>query len=170
MEANPQPNPDPKEEDVTPITPDVLAPAAEDDAALPVPQGPLRTLDGPEKQSFWKRLAPRNRTRRVLALQGEDIHQICERLTIVESRIGAMQEQFNDRLLALEHRLDEVWEAEEQLSHLVDMQAKLDELLAQQKKLSAAGPQASSNMALWALVAVLGLALAAALTGVVSLG
>ncbi len=152
------------------VSADVLEPAPQGVDALPVPKGPRRDLDPPEKQSIWKRLARRGRRRDALSLDSEELLELSNRLAVIESRLGLIQDSFQQRLHALEQRLDEVWEAEEQLSQLIDMQAKLDQLLSEQKELREGASKNSSNAGLWALVAVLSIALAATLGDFLTLG
>ncbi len=138
---------------------------------LPVPAGPLISSMGSEqKPSFWKRISMRRRGGTEGPAAAHSIDRINTRLDILESRIQTVQESLGSGLRRIESRMDEVWESEEQLSHLVEIQEKLEslaktqrEILENQQRIANAGEgfgrRAFLIVALGLMFAILGLAL-----------
>jgi chromosome segregation ATPase len=58
------------------------------------------------------------------------------RLAAIEQQLEQLDANLQAQLESLNTRLEEVWESEEQLSHLADIQEKLDRLAEQQFNLS----------------------------------
>lgn len=106
---------------------------------LPVPMGPLRsrlTLSREEqpRPSFWKRIKLRTRGAELAgAGSGENS---AARLSAIEQHLEQLDTDQRARFETLNGRLEEVWQSEEQLSHLADIQEKLDRLTRQQFDLS----------------------------------
>ena len=111
----------------------------EESGSLPVPAGPLYNEhdltppgDAGAKPSLWKRFRMRARgessspTRNTPKLARDP--QVGIRLDSIERKIDDFDTTLNDQLDALHARLEDVWESEEQLSHLADIQDKLDRL------------------------------------------
>jgi len=168
---NPQ---DPGESPAEPLIDVVTAgePAARNpEEVLPVPAGPLISSMGSEqKPSFWKRISMRRRNGEGGPSAAHSVDRINTRLDILESRIQSVQESLGSGLRRIEGRLDEVWEAEEQLSHLVEIQEKLDllsrtqrEIVKSQQSITRAGEGSARRafliVALGLIFAILGLAL-----------
>ncbi len=129
MDTPPQENP-PQADAARPDLASPTAGTAPRDLVLPVPAGPLRPqLDASqERPSFWRRISMK-RFARNGGLEGEANRDTTpKRLTLLEQRLELTQDTIRTQLQQLERRVDEVWEVEEQLSHLVEIQAKLDSL------------------------------------------
>jgi hypothetical protein len=99
-------------------------------SSLPVPIGPLRrqlTLPKAEakKPSLWKRITMRKRP---AAAAAPETSSVEARLGAIDAQLGHLAETTQQGLDAVYARLEEVWESEEQLSHLADLQDKLDRL------------------------------------------
>lgn len=123
----------PRVEAGTTYTPDVSA----GPSSLPVPIGPLRSQlslprDEQPRQSFWRRIKMRRRA----ADDAGSSEQGSTRLAAIEQQLEQLDANLQSQLESLNTRLEEVWESEEQLSHLADIQEKLDRLAEQQFNLS----------------------------------
>lgn len=99
-------------------------------SSLPVPIGPLRsqfTLPKEEakRPSLWQRITMRKRPAEAAAPQTSDVEA---RLGAIDAQLGHLADTTQQGLDAVYARLEEVWESEEQLSQLADLQDKLDRL------------------------------------------
>lgn len=108
-----------------------------------VPAGPRTTTgsDGP-KRSFWRRISLR-RSREKEPAGEEDSpptwspgEPLAGRLAVLERRIGAEADAIRSQLERIDGRFDEVWEVEEQISHLIEIQQKLEVLSQDQEQLA----------------------------------
>jgi hypothetical protein len=138
---------------------------------LPVPAGPLISSVGSgQKPSIWKRISMRRRGGENGPAAAHSIDRINTRLDILESRIQTLHEDVGSGLRRIEGRMDEVWESEEQLSHLVEIQERLEslsktqrEVLENQQQIAKTGEgfarRAFLIVALGLMFAILGLAL-----------
>jgi hypothetical protein len=98
---------------------------AESESSLPIPAGPLRrSHQEVGRQSLWKRIKMKARGQDDVA----DRAEVSSQLKAINSRIDEFDEEAKLRFDALSVRLDEVWECEEQLSHLVELQDKVDQI------------------------------------------
>lgn len=135
----------------------------EPQSSLPVPAGPVRVSPGagqqPGSTSLWKRIKMRTRRQD----SSSDRAEVTAHLNSIEGRLEALGEVVQDRLRALSERLDEVWECEEQLSHLVDIQDKLQQMVKSQSEVTQALAAATRRIVLLTGCVV-------ALAGVVGLG
>lgn len=110
---------------------------AEDDSSLPVPSGPLRSSlsdsrSGAKRPSFWKRI--KMRSRGASTVEPASVSEMAVRLDAIEQTVEHFDTTLQAQLEALNARLEDVWESEEQLSHLAEIQSKLDRLAAAQAK------------------------------------
>lgn len=111
----------------------------EEPTRLPVPSGPLRTQfsdSQPRRPSFWKRFKMRARGESA-ADSGTDTlsaSDLSTRLDAIEQAVEHFDTTLETQLEAVNARLEDVWESEEQLSHLADIQDKLDKLALAQAK------------------------------------
>ncbi len=108
--------------------------------SLPVPAGPLyneheltQPKDEGAKPSLWKRFRMRARGESSTAKNGNTPKlardpQVGIRLDTIERKIDGFDTTLREQLDAVNARLEGVWESEEQLSHLADIQDKLDRL------------------------------------------
>lgn len=100
-------------------------------SSLPIPAGPLRSRyadanDGEKRPSFWKRIKMRRRA--VESVVEASASETAARLDTIEQTVEHFDTTLQAQLEALNARLEDVWESEEQLSHLADIQDKLDRL------------------------------------------
>lgn len=114
-----------------------LESSPEESTSLPIPSGPLRSQFGDSRSeakrpSFWKRI--KMRTRAAATVADANVADMAVRLDAIEQTVEHFDTTLQSQLDALNTRLDGVWEAEEQLSHLVDIQDKLDRLASAQSK------------------------------------
>lgn len=135
------------ESDTTPPGTAVEPGAESNGDSLPVPAGPLRNeltqpKDEGAKPSFWKRFRMRRKgegdestTSNTPKLARDP--QVGVRLDSIERKIDDFDATLREQLDAVHVRLEEVWESEEQLSHLTDIQDKLDRLSQSHQELSA---------------------------------
>ena len=91
-------------------------------AVVPLPETLRRE---PSRSSFWRRIAGRARGSLTGAAGGERLL----------ARIDALEQSLCDSIRELDLRLRQVWEVEEQLSQLMDLQATLGEVRDQQSRL-----------------------------------
>lgn len=106
---------------------------------LPVPMGPLRsqlTLPREEqpRPSFWRRI--KMRTRGADLTGTGNTEGLAARMSAIEQQIQQLDSDLHAQLETLGERFEEVWQSEEQLSHLTDIQEKLDRLARHQSELS----------------------------------
>lgn len=123
-------NPAPDGPEAAPAQREASAAELEDESSLPIPAGPLRSQltlpkDDGKRPSLWKRLRMRSRAETAAGGQPRDV---ATRLEAVEQGLGRVDATIQERFEALNARFEEVWESEEQLSHLADIQDKLDRL------------------------------------------
>lgn len=102
-------------------------------SSLPIPAGPLHSRytdadDGAKRPSFWKRIKMRRRA--VESVVEASASETAARLDTIEQTVEHFDTTLQAQLEALNARLEDVWESEEQLSHLADIQDKLDRLTA----------------------------------------
>lgn len=102
-------------------------------SSLPIPAGPLHSRytdgnDGGKRPSFWKRIKMRRRA--VESVVEASASETAARLDTIEQTVEHFDTTLQAQLEALNARLEDVWESEEQLSHLADIQDKLDRLTA----------------------------------------
>lgn len=114
-----------------PDGPQAAAADIEQTASLPVPAGPLRSQlslprETSEKPSLWKRL--RMRRRHAEESPPALANDVVARLDSIEHKLAQFDTTLREQLEGIHARLEEVWESEEQLSHLADIQDKLDRL------------------------------------------
>ena len=132
----------------------------EPDSALPVPAGPLQRPDQKVgRTSLWKRI-------KMKAWASEDASagaELTAKMKAFEGRLDEFDDRTGERFDELSRRLDEVWEAEEQLSLLVDIQDKMDRISRTQGEIGDAVGALTRKVAL--LTRCVFAALAAALTG-----
>jgi hypothetical protein len=136
------------------------APTESSPSVLPIPIGKLRSdltppKDAQARPSFWRRIAFRKRRPETSSTGSET--EISTRLEAIERALEQFAGNVHGQLEVLTGRLDDVWESEEQLSQLAEIQGKLDELTQAHASLSMS--LASSRRTLvWlaALVAVAG--------------
>ena len=103
-------------------------------AELVDPSSSLPSPAGPVRRSLWKRIKMKARGPE----EGVGRAEVSARLKSIESQIEVLDEGVRGRIDGLSDRLDEVWECEEQLSHLVDIQDKLQQVTRNQSELSEA--------------------------------
>ena len=135
------PDPPPSSRDLDlDIERDREAPIAETaPQVLPVPMGPLRSLvtrsrEEQPRPSFWRRIKLRTRAADLAdALGGESS---AARLSAMEQQLEQLNADLRAQFETVNRRLEEVWQSEEQLSHLADIQEKLDRLTRNQFDLS----------------------------------
>jgi hypothetical protein len=114
---------------------------SESDATLPIPMGPLRSQltmprnDAP-RPSLWRRITMRKRSEETTTSAEAEATVI--RLGAIDLHLEQLTMTLSEGLGALNERFSEVWEPEEQLSHLADIQDKLDQLGQDQAALSKA--------------------------------
>ena len=101
------------------------------DAPVAEPGGALVTIPGAPRQqlpptgaersggSFWQRIGMPGRQNRSKAEQQE---VLLSRLSDLERRLSESQSAIESRITKLDRRLNEVWEVEEQLSYLLEIQ------------------------------------------------
>lgn len=111
-----------------------------------------------KKASFWRRIAPA----RAAKSKGSN-EALTAQIEALAAQLAAGEHSISGRLEAIEGRVESVWEVEEQLSHLMEMQKKLDTLSRGQKALTERGE--STSRLLW--IAIVGSLLSAAISGVV---
>ncbi len=113
--------------------------------SLPVPVGPLRNeltqpKDDGAKPSLWKRFRMRARGESSKATNNTPKlardPQVGVRLDSIERKIDEFDATLREQLDGVHARLEEVWESEEQLSHLADIQDKLDHLAQSHSELT----------------------------------
>ncbi|MCP4040283.1 MAG: hypothetical protein GY733_25295 [bacterium] len=124
-------SPEPRPESVEAPEPSASELEVATTESLPVPVGPLRsqlTLPRAEaaKPSLWKRI--RMRKRNTDASPVADNGDLAARLDAIEHKLDLFDTTLAEQFQAIEARLEEVWQSEEQLSHLADIQDKLDRL------------------------------------------
>lgn len=132
------------------------APSDPGRAVVAIPGSPRRQLPptGPARGagSFWQRIGlPRLQNR-----SKTDEHEVLlSRLSDLEKRLAETQSAIETRIAKLDRRLAQVWEVEEQLSYLLEIQQILTGLRDQQSELS---ERVRSNRRLLRLLAALLLA------------
>jgi len=105
------------------------------DSSLPVPSGPLRGQQkGSGRTSLWKRIKMRTRGQQADAQAA----LVTARLDAIERQIGGLEVDTRDRFNALSQRLDEVWECEEQLSLLSELQERAERVTQSQSEVGEA--------------------------------
>jgi hypothetical protein len=127
-----------------------------DRAVVPIPGSPRRQLpaSGTARPggSFWQRIGLPGRQ----SLSKADRHEVLlSRLSELEGRLSESQRAIEDSIAKLDHRLTQVWEVEEQLSYLLEIQQILTGLRDQQRDL---GERVRSNRRALNVLAVLLLA------------
>ena len=90
-------------------------------SSLPIPAGPLHSRytdadDGAKRPSFWKRIKMRRRA--VESVVEASASETAARLDTIEQTVEHFDTTLQAQLEALNARLEDVWESEEQLSHL----------------------------------------------------
>jgi hypothetical protein len=156
---------DQTEADVSPTDPTAAFSAAEPEpgrAVVPIPGVPRRQLPpgSPDRAggSFWQRIALRGRQ----GLSKADRHEILmSRLSELERRLSESQSAIESRISELDQRLTQVWEVEEQLSFLLEIQQILTGLREHQREL---GDRVRSNRRTLNLLVAALLATAVAIT------
>ena len=156
---------DQTEADVSPTDPTAPFSAAEAEpsrAVVPIPGSPRRQLPlgGPSRAggSFWQRITLRGRQ----DPSKDDRHEILmSRLSDLESRLSESQSAIESRIAQLDQRLTQVWEVEEQLSYLLEIQEILTGLREHQREL---GERVRSNRRTLNLLVAALLATAVAIT------
>ena len=111
------------------------------------------------RPSFWRRISIRA-NRPSLAGPGGD-ERVLARLDVIDSKLVAAEQSLQNRIGQLEHRFTEVWEVEEQLSHLMEMQEVLGEIRERQAQVDARLEGLGRRLLLLAVAAA---SLAAAMT------
>ena len=107
----------------------------EETTSLPVPSGPLRShlsesTGQAKRPSFWKRFKMRSRAS--TKADAGTSSDVTARLEAIEQAVEHFDTTLEAQLEAINARLEDVWESEEQLSHLTEIQDKLDRLAATQ--------------------------------------
>lgn len=129
-----------------------------------------RTTTGPDdqKRSFWRRISLRRRkeeaSEQKAAPSWTPGESIGARLAILERRIDVEAEAIRGQLERIDGRFDEVWEMEEQISHLIEIQQKLDALAEGQQELATRTTRSSRRNGFLVAVAIGTAALAAFLS------
>lgn len=163
MSLSSESGPEPSSASKTPHENAEQLPDAQTSAALPIPVGPLRnqlTLprEEPRRPSIWRRITMRKRAADSAGALGAAT--TASRLGAIEQQLEQLDTTLRERLEALDGRLAEVWQSEEQLSLLADIQDKLDRLAENQAQL--AGSVANLRRTLGWLAALVVVAAAAA--------
>ena len=129
-----------------PEEPEAVEAAQEE--VLPVPAGPLRggAQLPHEKPSFWRRIKMRRRDR--VYVDGGSQEAMSARMSELEHRLEQTEGTLLAQLQHVEHRLDEVWEVEEQLSHLIEIGQKLDGLAGGQREAQQANERLERSLRL----------------------
>jgi hypothetical protein len=148
---------DQTEADPSPTDPRLASSATEPEpgsAVVPVPGAPRHQLppDGSSRAgiSLWQRIALRGRQ----GLSKTDRHEILmSRLSELERQLAETRSAVESRITKLDQRLTQVWEVEEQLSYLLEIQEILTGLREHQREL--ADRVASNRRTLKLLVAAL---------------
>jgi len=156
---------DQTEPDVSPTDPTAAFSAAEAEpsrAVVPIPGSPRRQLPAGTSAraggSFWQRITLRGRQSPSKA----DRHEILmSRLSELENRLSETQSAIESRISELDQRLTQVWEVEEQLSYLLEIQEILTGLRDHQREL---GDRVRSNRRTLNLLVAALLATAVAIT------
>jgi hypothetical protein len=109
--------------------------SSEGPTSLPVPSGPLRsqltnTRAETKRPSLWTRI--KMRSRGAAPVEGAGLGEMASRLDAIERAVEHFDSTLETQLEAVNARLEDVWESEEQLSHLADIQDKMDQLTAAQ--------------------------------------
>jgi hypothetical protein len=112
---------------------------------LPAPSGPLRSPET-ERPSLWRRIKMRRRDR--VFIDGGSQEAMSARMTELEQRLEQTEGTLLAQLQHVEHRLDEVWEVEEQLSHLIEIGQKLDGLADGQQEVRETHDRLEHNLRL----------------------
>ena len=113
---------------------------------LPVPIGPLRN------SSFWRRIKMRKRS--ADAIGPGNAEEANAKLATLGKQLDLLDANLRAQFESLKGRLEEVWESEEQLSHLADIQEKLDRLARNQSNLSQSVAGLRRTLAWLAVLAV----------------
>jgi hypothetical protein len=131
------------------------------DTSLPIPAGPLRR--GPARTSLWKRIKMRTRGENPDA--GAAL--VAARLTAIEHQISSLEVETRDRFNALSQRLDEVWECEEQLSLLAELQERAEKVTQSQSDVGASLDAITGKIGTltWAIVMIAVFSVASLLAG-----
>ncbi len=132
--TEPSPSPADPREDL-----ELTASDSQTDEALPIPAGPLRSQlslprEEPQRPSIWQRITMRKRA--TDPIQAATSSELAERLDAVERQLAQLDTAVREKLEALGERLEDVWQSEEQLSLLADIQEKLDRSAAFQDHVS----------------------------------
>ncbi|MCS5619748.1 MAG: hypothetical protein NZ808_07800, partial [Myxococcota bacterium] len=109
--------------------------SSEGPTRLPVPSGPLRsqltnTRAETKRPSLWTRI--KMRSRGTAPVEGAGLGEMASRLDAIKRAVEHFDSTLETQLEAVNARLEDVWESEEQLSHLADIQDKMDQLTAAQ--------------------------------------
>jgi hypothetical protein len=103
------------------------------ESVLPVPAGPLRKpVQDNRRTSLWTRIKMKARPPQ----EGPARAEVSARLKSIEHQIDDLEAAVGEQFHSLTSRLDEVWECEEQLSHLVDIQDKVGRFSQSQGELN----------------------------------
>lgn len=124
---------------------------------LPVPIGPLRNSSTPAREeqprpSFWRRIKMRKRS--ADAIGPGNAEEANAKLATLGKQLDLLDANLRAQFESLKGRLEEVWESEEQLSHLADIQEKLDRLARNQSNLSQSVAGLRRTLAWLAVLAV----------------
>ena len=123
------------------------APGRDAGAVVPIP-GSLRQ-EAP-RGSFWRRI----RRPAVFGSSGSiGDERILARLDVLESRLTATDQSIHNRIQRLDDRFTEVWEIEEQLSQLNELQQVAAEVRASQKELQLSLRRITRHLSLLTLLA-----------------
>ena len=123
------------------------APGADAGAVVPIP-GSLRPE--PPRSSFWRRIR-----RPAVFGSGRSVgdERILARLDVIDSRLTATDQSIHNRIQRLDDRFTEVWEVEEQLSQLNELQEIASEVRVSQGELERSLRRITRRLSLLTLLA-----------------
>lgn len=127
------------------------APGADAGAVVPIP-GFAR--QEPPRISFWRRIRRPPAFGSTGSIGDE---RVLARLDVIESRLTATDQSIQNRIQRLDDRFTEVWEVEEQLSQLHELQAIASDVRASQTELQRSLRRITRRLSLLTLLAAGGL-------------
>lgn len=135
-EPQQEPRPEPASVEADPA---LASDRSQNPEAPPVSRGSLRgeltvSREAQPRQSLWRRI--KMRTRGADGAGSRSSEAVETRLAAIEGQLEQLDADVRGQLDTLSSRLEEVWEAEEQLSQLADLQEKLDRLTQHQTHLA----------------------------------
>jgi hypothetical protein len=85
------------------------------------------------RRSLWQRIALRARRNLAGGIGGEA--RALSRLDIIDARVAALQQTLGNGIEQLDQRISQVWELEDQLTQLIELQATVGEVRDRQTRI-----------------------------------